>query len=356
MTAASRPVLEDIARRSCGVMPACRTTQGQAPGPTWSTFRRAIRGGASWVWGAPDGTIYLLRGSPRGVVLRVQSWANATPDGKWGTNTQRAVLARLGEAYTAPMTAPLMERILQAAFHPEGGNVVLPQSVELPVPEEPHVLNVPGDASFFERVRLADGTVATPNTRTSTWQPTGQTAQVDTEVHRVVVTEEQRVAAPVQAAPSPTAAAAPTGVRVSGAPGGVRVWAQPASGGTAVELTGSPLSAVTGAGPQRLSLETREGARTYEVTVPLGVVLEVSWQLLAAGAPIEKCILACEQGRTDEAARIPGCSCGLSAPVAPPERGTAPSALEPSTGIPTAWIVGGAALAALGVAWWATKD
>lgn len=188
--------LAELARTAVSRSPAWSATNGRVG----STFvNGAIRGGAVWLWqepaaeGGAEGRTYVMRVSPRRVLLDLQIAAGATPDARYGLQTRHALL-RLTGAPEGTSDANLILTSLQRVYHGGRGIVWTPERVEFP--SSAHPVEVRGDETYMDAVDLAtDRTTPVPRT--------AGTEHAADEIHRAdAALEQPRAASTPSAQPS----------------------------------------------------------------------------------------------------------------------------------------------------------
>lgn len=151
--------LEDAARTAVNRSAVYNATNGRVG----STFTRgSVRGGGVWFWQEPpaagaatgSGRIWMLRISPRRVLLDLQIAAGATPDAKYGPDT-RAALIRMVGADPSITDESLYLTAIWSVYHALRGEVHAPHNTEFP--SSAAIREITGDASFTDAIELSTG-------------------------------------------------------------------------------------------------------------------------------------------------------------------------------------------------------
>ena len=170
VAAASEDILRRVANSLADRWLAYRDTRN-THAPVDSTFRRAITGGAGWLLSPTDGRIFLVRGSPGTVIRNIQNRVGVRIDGKWGGETENAVLDALhrlegtGWERGTPMTESLMAAAVLRFIHgdvpipghpevTEHGRVVFPQRTEWPLASAHPLVDPGGAAGYLHAIQL----------------------------------------------------------------------------------------------------------------------------------------------------------------------------------------------------------
>ena len=133
-----------------------------------STFTRAVRGGASWLFTDDNNRVVMMRVSPRRVMLDLQAWAGVAPDAQYGPETRDRIDAKLLPSYPNGFTneRDRFEAALNAVYHSNAGTVTLPERVELPQSLHRPFPVIGGDATFQSALVLDPGTGAVTSDQT----------------------------------------------------------------------------------------------------------------------------------------------------------------------------------------------